>query len=84
MFDIAKYLQKFTKLSTSRGFFRESVVSSIKEICGIDVDPTKIDEKEGIVRINERPIIKSEIFLKKIKIIESLEKKIGKKIVDIL
>ena len=84
MFDISKYLEKFSKLSTSRGFLRESVVSSIKEICNFDIEPTKIDEKNGIVRISERPIIKSEIFLKKQRILNSLEKKIGKKVVDIL
>jgi hypothetical protein len=89
MFDIAKYLEKFTKLSTSRSFLRESVASSIKEVCGFDIDPSKIDEKEGIVRISERPIIKSEIFLKKQKILKSIESKIGlpgqgKKVTDIL
>jgi len=84
MFDIGKYLEKFTKLSTSRSFLRESVASSIKEVCGFDIELTKIDEKKGIVRISERPIIKSEIFLKKQKILNSLEKKIGKKVFDIL
>jgi hypothetical protein len=84
MFDIAKYLEKFTRLSMTRGFLKESVVASVKEICGIDIDKNKIDEKDGIIRINERPIIKSEIFLKKTKIIESLEKKIGEKVTDIL
>lgn len=89
MFDIGKYLEKFTVLSTSRNYLRESVVSSIKEVCGFDIDQSKIDEKEGIIRISERPIIKSEIFLKKQKILKALEQKISisghsKKIFDIL
>jgi len=84
MFDISKYLEKFTIMSQSRHYLRDSVAEAIKNVCKIEIDPKTIEIKEGIVRINTKPIIKSEVFLKKNKIIGYLnsEKKI--KIHDIL
>ena len=84
MFDIAKYLEKFTVLANSRHFLRDSVQGAIKEICGIEIDPKKIEVKDFVARINERPIIKSEIFLKKNKILLSLKEKTKGKVLDII
>ncbi|MFA6430632.1 MAG: hypothetical protein WC229_03105 [Candidatus Paceibacterota bacterium] len=84
MFDIAKYLEKFTVLANSRHFLRDSVQGAIKEICGIEIDPKKIEVKDFVARINERPIIKSEIFLKKNRILSSLKDKTGGKVIDII
>ena len=84
MFDIAKYLEKFKVMSCSRDFVRNSLADSIKQICHIEIDPKKIDIKGGLARINERPIIKSEIFLKKDKILKSLSEEVGEKVKDIV
>lgn len=84
MFDIGKYLEKFKKFSLSRDFLRNSVSESIKEICKIEIDPKKIEVKSGIARISERPVIKTEIFLKKQKILENLKKKKKIDIFDII
>lgn len=84
MFDIAKYLEKFKKFSQSRDFLRNSVSEAVKEICNIEIDPKKIAVKDGVARISERPIIKSEIFLKKSKILEVLKEKKHIDIFDIL
>ena len=84
MFDIAKYLQKFTVMSHSRDFLRNSVAEAVKEVCKIDINPKNVVVKDGIARINERPIIKSEIFLKKTKILDVLNKKAEGKVREIL
>ena len=84
MFDIAKYLEKFKLMSHSRGFLRNSVADAVKEVCGIDIDPIKIEVKNYIARINEKPIIKTEIFIKKTKILDILNKKTDGKIKEIL
>ena len=84
MFDIAKYLEKFTVMANSRHFLRDSVQETIKEVCGIEIDPKKIEVKDFVARINERPIIKSEIFLKKNKILLSLKEKTKGKVLDII
>ncbi len=84
MFDIGKYLEKFKKFSQSRDFLRNSVAEAIKEICNIEIDPKKIEVKNGIVRISEKPVIKTEIFLKKSKILNNLKEKKHIDIFDII
>jgi hypothetical protein len=84
MFDIAKYLEKFKIMSHSRDFLKVSVAESIKEVCNIEVEISNIEVKNYIARINEKPIIKTEIFLKKTKILDILNKKINGKVKEIL
>ncbi|MFA6797407.1 MAG: hypothetical protein WCR40_01740 [Candidatus Paceibacterota bacterium] len=84
MFDIAKYLEKFKVISCSRDFIRNSLAEVIKNICYIEIDPKKIDVKNYVARINEKPIVKSEIFLKKEKILKSLSEEVGGKVKDIV
>ena len=84
MFDIGSYLEKFKKFSQSREFLRNSVSESIKEVCGIDIDSKNIEVKNFTAKIKERPIIKSEIFLKKEKILELLKEKTEGKILDVI
>lgn len=83
-FNISDYLNKFKKLSESRGFLRNTISEAIKEVCEIEIKPEDIDVKSGIARINAKPIVKSEIFLKKAKILELLKGKTESKIIEIL
>ena len=71
-------------MSHSRDFLRNSIAESVKEICKIDINPKNVVVKDGIARINERPIIKSEIFIKKTKILDFLNKKADGKVREIL
>ena len=75
MFDIAKYLEKFKVMGNSRHFSRNLVVETIQTVCGITLDPKNIEIKDGLVRIQSKPIIKNEIFLKKAKILTLLKEK---------
>ena len=84
MFDIAKYLEKFKVISNSRFFLRNCVSDAVKEVCCFEIDPTKVEVKNCVARINERPIIKTQIFLKKVKILEILDKKTDGKVKEIL
>ena len=84
MFDIAKYLQKFTVLSHSRDFLRNSVAEAVKEVCKIEINPKNVVVKDFVAKINERPIVKTEIFLKKTKLLEILIKKTEGKVREIL
>jgi len=84
MFDITKYLEKFKAISHSRKFLKNSVAEAIKEVCFVDVEPNKIEIKDYIARIKEKPIIKTIIFIKKTKILNILDKKTNGKVKDIL
>ena len=84
MFDIAKYLEKFKIMSHSRFFLRDSVAEAVKDVCNIEIDPTKIEVKNYTARISAKPIVKTQIFLKKVKILEVLDKKTSGKVKEIL
>ena len=84
MFNIAEYLEKFKLRYQARDFLRNSVAEVVKKVCGIEIDPKKIEVKNFIARVNEKPIIKTQIFLKKTKILEILDKKTGGKVKEIL
>ena len=84
MFDIAKYLEKFKVMSNSKVFLKKTVAEAIKEVCGIEIEPQKIEIKNYLARINEKPIIKTQIFIKKTKLLEILNKKTEGRVTDIV
>ncbi len=84
MFDIAKYLEKFKIMGNSKLSLRISVAEAIKEICGIEIESKNIEIKDFVARISEKPIIKTQIFIKKFKILENIEKKTNGKIKELL
>ncbi len=84
MFDISKYLERFTNLDKSRTFLADAVCEAIKEVCGFEIDLKNIEVKNGIARIKEKSILKMEIFLKKEKIMNVLKDKANGKVHDIL
>ena len=84
MFNIGEYLEKFRVRYQTRDFLRNSVAEAVKETCDIEIDSKKIEVKNFIARINEKPIIKTQIFLKKTKILEILDKKTDGKVKEIL
>jgi len=84
MFNIGEYLEKFRVRYQSRDFLRNSVAEAVKEVCDIEIDSKKIEVKNFVARVNEKSIIKTQIFLKKIKILEILDKKTDGKVKEIL
>ena len=84
MFDIKEYLKKFKKIYQTQEFLKNSVAEAIKEVCNIDIETKKIILKDHVARINDKTIIKTEIFLKKIKILDILDKKTNGKVKEIL
>ncbi|MBU6370748.1 MAG: DUF721 domain-containing protein [Patescibacteria group bacterium] len=83
MFDIGRYLERFKKISQSRDALRTAVAEAVQEICSITINPKQVDVRDGKVVISCRPAVKTEIFLKKEKILANLSEKTGKKITDI-
>lgn len=84
MFSIVKYLEKFKETIELRGFVTRSVRETIMEVCKIDVEERNIKIRNGVIRINEGPMVKTEIFFKKIKILEILSKKTNGRVWKIL
>jgi hypothetical protein len=60
------------------------VTEAVKEVCKVDINPKNVVVKNGIARINERPIVKTEIFLKKAKLLDLIKQKTNGKIGEIV
>jgi hypothetical protein len=82
MAHIDSFLEKFKRLLESGTNLKKEAVEVIKGVIGKEIDSEKVTIKDGIVQLKINPLFKSEIFLKKEKILKSLQDK-GFKIFDI-
>ena len=72
MLSISSFLEKFTKILNTSTLVRGFLIDIIKKEINYDIDVKNIKVQNGIVYLNERPIIKNEIFMKKNKILSEL------------
>lgn len=79
MNDISFYLKKYSNVGLESKTIKESVISSIKEICNIDIEYENIKINNKNLVINVLGPEKTEIFINKEKIQENIIKKINKK-----
>ena len=77
--NISKLLEKFKKLKPSDLFVKEAFIDVIKEVLSVEISKEEITVSGSNLFLNVHPTLKSEIFLKKKAILESLEEKLQKK-----
>ena len=70
--NIGSFLEKFKKFLTSEENIKEEIIKSVLKNTGIEIKGENIKIQDFSIYIKEKPIIKSEIFLKKEKILEDL------------
>ena len=75
MKDLGAYLQKFRQLISSNEDKTKIVSEEILKITNIYVPENQIIIKEGIITINTKPVIKSEFFINKEKIIKAIQER---------
>lgn len=83
MFNIDKYLEKFSKSLKSKDFYNEKIVEVIKNNTNIEIKKEDIELKDYILLIKANSAVKNKIFIYKSKILENLSKNIPEKIIDI-
>ncbi len=75
-----KFLEKFKNLKPPKKFTQDETIRIIKDIMGISLEDGDIERKGTAIFIKTKNSTqKSEIFLRKNKIIGELEKKLGSK-----
>ncbi len=79
MVELKDLLSRFSGLLQSGESKTESVREIIKKATNLDIKKEDIKIKDGIIYLNIKPIYKSEIYLKKDRIIEEMEILFGKK-----
>ena len=81
MNNISGLLAKFKKLKPSDTYVKEAFIETMKEVMNVEVFKPEINVQGSNIFLNVHPALKTEIFLKKKEILESLDKKLQKKVV---
>lgn len=82
MFNISQFLEKFKNLGATTFFARDAVKTSLKEVLGIEILYANIVVKNQIARVQVAPLVKQMIQIKKVVLLEAIQKK-GATIKDI-
>jgi hypothetical protein len=77
MIEIKDLLARFNNLLSSSEIKKQIIKEVLLEVVNLDIDSNKIKIKNNVVYLDIKPIYKNEIFLKKEKIFEKLQEKIG-------
>ncbi|MFZ2621228.1 MAG: hypothetical protein WAX85_01890 [Minisyncoccia bacterium] len=83
MFNIQKYLEKFSKNIQSSEIYKNQILDIINDNTGLKLSGADIEIKNYIVYIKSGVAVKNKIFISKNKILEYIEKLMPIKIVDI-
>lgn len=79
MIEIKDLLSRFSDILLGEEGKRETVRAVISEVIGVEIKSEGIKIKNGTVYLNIKPIYKSEILIKKEKILEKLKEALGPK-----
>ena len=74
MFNISQFLEKFKRFETSEIGTRETIAQALKEIVGINVPLESITYKNAVITLSVEGMVRSELYIKKQKILEMLQK----------
>ena len=83
MFNVSLYLEKFKTLGLAEYVAKDALISVIKKSIGVEIEKKDVEYRNGKFQIKAEPIIKSQIYIKKIEILESLSKELKKEVADV-
>jgi hypothetical protein len=80
MIELKDLLGKFRNLLLHDDYKKDAIINVLSLVVGVKLTKEDIKIKDNIIYLNLKPIFKSEIFLKKEKILQELENTLGAKI----
>jgi hypothetical protein len=83
MFNIEKYLEKFSRNVQNAELHKSKILEIIKKQTGLYILPKNLEIKDYILRVNESPAVKNKLFIYKAKILEEIFRETSLKIVDV-
>ena len=83
MFNIQKYLERFSKNIKSAELDKSKILEIIEKNTQIKILPVDLEIKNYIIYINSSPAVKNKLFIYKAKILEEISASVSTKIVDI-
>ena len=79
MIEIKDLLLNFKNILVSEEIKKEIIVNAIKEATGLRIASGDVEMKNGVLRLDIKPIYKNEIFMKQDLILARLKEALGKK-----
>ena len=83
MFNIEKYLEKFSKDVKNAELHKTKILEIIEKHTQLYILPKNLEIKDGIIRVNESPAVKNKLFIHKGQILEEISSATPIKVVDI-
>lgn len=83
MFNIQKYLERFSKNLNSIDLHKKQILETIKNNTGIEIQSDDVELKELVLLVKASPGVKNKLFIYKSKILLEIGEKTGLKILDI-
>lgn len=75
---ISLFFEKYQHLLSSSSASKDVIIQVLKEKTGIDIDREHIEIRNGTIFIQESPILKNELFIKKRLILKAIADRLGK------
>jgi len=82
MFNIEKYLEKFSKEAKLAELHKGKILEIIEKHTQLYILPKNVEIKDGILLITESPAVKNKLFIYKQNILEEISKLLQIKISD--
>lgn len=83
MFNVSLYLEKFKSLGLAESTAKDALISVLQKCVGVEIEKKDVQYKNGAFRIQAEPIVKSQIYIKKNEILESVSKELNKIVKDV-
>jgi hypothetical protein len=83
MFNIDKYLKRFSRNLNSLEFEKDKILEILKKHTNITLDKNDIEIKNYKIVVNTNMVGKNQIFIKKRSILDEINSNIETKVVDI-
>lgn len=83
MFNIDRYLKRFTKNLDSLEFEKENILEILKKHTNLTLNKTDIEIKDYKILVNTSMAGKNQIFIKKNLILDEIKSSVGVKVIDI-
>ena len=79
MNNLGGFLDKFKNLIGASKFQKDAVVSVVRDVAKINLKENDFEVKNFIIKLNTNSLIKNEIFMRKQKILSTLQSALGSK-----
>ena len=76
--NISNFLEKFKNLKPTDTYIQEAFIETVKEVMNVELSKSEITVKRHTIFLNVHSTLKTELYLRKKEILQTLEKKLKK------